>query len=324
MTVGDKGLFWKEEILLSEAKEILTSIAEEDKVDKQKYAELASAYEILLKQTSKLTRLSDADEKRLNNLLSRLSRYVSPPLYKKITSGKEKVELNKTRRVKLTIFFSDIVDFSSHSANMEGEALSAILNSYLEEMTNIINAYNGTLDKYIGDGILVFFGDPDFTNDFDHSFRCVNMALEMRHKMSELQDKWFKLGYSYPLHIRMGIATGYVSVGNFGSSERMDYTIIGNPVNLASRLQTLAMADQILISHDTWGLIKDHFFCSEARKVKLKGFSKTQLAYEVYGPREEKQDNIVVIEDKEKDLLITYDKTKISAEEVAKIIKKGE
>ena len=86
MTVGDKGLFWKEEILLSEAKEILTSIAEEDKVDKQKYAELASAYEILLKQTSKLTRLSDADEKRLNNLLSRLSRYVSPPLYKKITS----------------------------------------------------------------------------------------------------------------------------------------------------------------------------------------------------------------------------------------------
>ncbi|MDY0217983.1 MAG: adenylate/guanylate cyclase domain-containing protein [Candidatus Cloacimonas acidaminovorans] len=324
MNVGDKGLFWKEEELLSEAKKILEAIPEKGKVERQKYAQLASAYEILLKQTSKLTRLSDADEKRLNNLLSRLSRYVSPPLYKKITSGKERVELNKTRRVKLTIFFSDIVDFSSHSANMEGEALSAILNSYLEEMTNIINAWGGTLDKYIGDGILVFFGDPDFTDDFNHAFRCVNMALEMRNKMSELQDKWFKLGYSYPLHIRMGIATGYVSVGNFGSSERMDYTIIGSPVNLASRLQALALADQILISHDTWGLIKDHFFCSEARKVKLKGFSKTQLAYEVYGLAESKEENIIVIEDKEKDLLVKYDKRKISAEEVARLIKNEE
>jgi class 3 adenylate cyclase len=172
-----------------------------------------------------------------------------------------------------TLFFSDIVDFSAHSGKMEGEALSAILNSYLEEMTKIINAYGRTLDKYIGDAILVFFGDPDFIDDYDHAWRCVKIALAMRKRMAELQDDWFRLGYSDPLHTRMGISTGYVSAGNFGSSEYMTYTIIGTPVNLASRLQTAAMADQILIAHDTWGLVKDRFACSDALKLELKGFN---------------------------------------------------
>jgi len=315
-----KDLFWKEEELLAEAKQLLESLSEDGCVDKSRFRQLVTSYEKLLKQSSKLTRLSDLDEKRLNGIMDRLSRYVSPPLRKKIVSGKERVELNKTRRVKLSIFYSDIIDFSAHSANMEGEALSTILNSYLCAMTEIVNRYGGTLDKYIGDAIMVFFGDPDFTDDTDHAIRCVQMALKMREKMTELQEDWFRLGYSDPLHIRMGISTGYVSVGNFGSDERMDYTIIGSPVNLASRLETAAGADQILISHDTWGLVKNHFRCSPAKKLKLKGFAKAQLAYEVHGWCEEKAANEIVIEDKEKGLLIRYDKSKISPEEVAKLI----
>lgn len=320
MTVENRNIFWKEEELLAEARRHLESLPEDGCVDKTRYRQLASAYEKLLKQTSKLTRLSDLDEKRLNGIMDRLSRYVSPPLRKKIVSGKERVELNKTRRVKLSIFYSDIIDFSAHSANMEGEALSIILNSYLCAMTDIVNQYGGTLDKYIGDAIMVFFGDPDFTDDADHAVRCVQMALTMRQKMTDLQEDWFRLGYSDPLHIRMGISTGYVSVGNFGSDERMDYTIIGSPVNLASRLETAAGADQILISHDTWGLVKNHFHCSEAKKMKLKGFAKAQLAYEVYGLAEESKADEIVIEDKDKGLLIRYDKSKISPEEVAKLI----
>jgi class 3 adenylate cyclase len=315
-----KDIFWKEEELLAEARQLLELLSEDGCVDKSRYRQLVTSYEKLLRQTSKLTRLSDLDEKRLNGIMDRLSRYVSPPLRKKIVSGKERVELNKTRRVKLTIFYSDIIDFSAHSANMEGEALSIILNSYLCAMTDIVNQYGGTLDKYIGDAIMVFFGDPDFTDDADHAVRCVQMALTMREKMTELQENWFRLGYSDPLHIRMGISTGYVSVGNFGSDERMDYTIIGSPVNLASRLETAAGADQILISHDTWGLVKNYFYCSPAKKLKLKGFAKAQLAYEVYSVKEDKPGEEIVIEDKEKGVLIRYDKSKISPEEVAKMI----
>ena len=171
-----------------------------------------------------------------------------PPIYKKITSGKEKVETGTTRRVKLSIFFSDIKGFSWHSSKMEGEALTAILNSYLEEMTHIVFKHGGTLDKYIGDAIVVFFGDPDFSSDAEHARRAVMMALEMRQRMTELQHKWFELGFPEPLHIRMGISTGFVNVGNFGSSEHMDYTVIGAPVNMAARLQAEAAEDQILIS----------------------------------------------------------------------------
>ncbi len=320
MAPDRKDIFWKEEELLAEARQRLDCLPENGCVDRNRYQQLVAAYEKLLKQTSKLTRLSDLDEKRLNDIMDRLSRYVSPPLRKKIVTGKERVELNKTRRVKLSIFYSDIIDFSAHSVNMEGEALSAILNSYLCAMTDIVNQYGGTLGKYIGDAILVFFGDPDFTDDSDHAIRCVNMALSMRQKMTELQEDWFRLGYSDPLHIRMGISTGYVSVGNFGSDERMDYTIIGSSVNLAARLEVAAQADQILISHDTWGLVKNHFRCSPAKRLKLKGFAKAQLAYEVNGLAEEASAEEVVIEDPKKGLLIRYDKSKISPEEVAKLI----
>ncbi|MDY0152115.1 MAG: adenylate/guanylate cyclase domain-containing protein [Candidatus Cloacimonas sp.] len=321
MDQSSQDIYWKEAELLCEAKDLLQEIGEDGCIEASRYAELLHAYAALLKQTSKLTRLSDRDQKRLNNLLERLSRLVSPPLYRKITSGKEKLEINQTKRVKLTIFFSDIVNFSAHSLNMEGEALSNILNSYLEEMTNIVNIYGGTLDKYIGDAVMVFFGDPDFTDDFDHAYRCVQMAIAMRQKMDDMQQQWFKLGYSDPLHIRMGIATGFVTAGAFGSSERLDYTIIGSAVNLASRLQTAANEDQILISHDTWGLVKNQIRCKDGKRLKLKGFSKLMLAYEVQGLVSDSETSEVMIEDKEKGLLIRYDKSKTSPEEVVKLIR---
>ena len=321
MEVGSKDIYWREAELLAEAQALLNEAGKNGCVSYEQYAKLISAYAELLKQTTMLTRHSDRDQKRMTTLMDRLSRYVPPSLYKKITTGKEKVEINRTKRVKLSIFYSDIVDFSSHSANMEGEALSAILNSYLEEMTNIVNAYGGTLDKYIGDAIMVFFGDPDFTDDFDHAYRCVKMALAMRQRMSWLQEKWFKMGYSDTLHIRMGISTGYVSVGNFGSSERMDYTIIGTAVNLASRLETAAKADQILISHDTWGLVNTHFACSDAMRLKLKGFKSLMLAYEVSHEISLSPPSEIIIEDKDKSLYVKYDPTKISCEELIELLK---
>jgi class 3 adenylate cyclase len=315
-------IFKYERELVDKAKVSLANNEEQGSIKISDYNELLGSYIKILNNFFNLTRLSDKQQQRTVNLLERLSRYVSPPLFKKITHGKELVELNQTKRIKLTIFFSDIKDFSAHSINMESESLSTILNSYLEEMTQIVNKHKGTLDKYIGDAIMVFFGDPDFTDDFTHARRCVAMALEMRTRMSELQIKWFELGYPYPLKIRMGISTGFVTVGNFGSSERMDYTIIGSPVNLASRLQTHAAEDQILISHETWGYVRDCVNCAQPVLLDIKGFTQQVLAYEVIGLKEENNDQIINIEDKARNLLLQVDFTKISKNELIDIINK--
>lgn len=313
-------IFNHERELIDRAKESLDGNETQGFIQISEYKALLEAYEQILKQFFNLTRLSDKQQQRTGNLLERLSRYVSPPLYKKITHGKERVELNQTKRVKLTVFFSDIKDFTTHSSNMEAESLSLILNSYLEEMTSIINQHHGTLDKYIGDAILVFFGDPDFTDDFTHARRCVSMALEMRTRMTELQKKWFELGYPYPLKIRMGISTGFVTVGNFGSSERMDYTIIGSPVNLASRLQAYAAEDQILISHETWGYVRDLVECTEPISLEIKGFNQPVIVYEVKCLRDDTHHQILNIEDKARDLFLRIDFSKIRKDELIELI----
>lgn len=315
MSSGSKDLFGREKELLEQARQLLEQCIS-CSIPLDEYQTLVQAYAALLKQISQLTRFSDKNQKRMNAILERLSRLVSPPLYRKITTGQEMVEVNNTRRVKLSIFYSDIKGFSWQSSQMEGEALSIILNSYLEEMTRIILKYGGTLDKYIGDAILVFFGDPDFTDDRDHALRCVQMAIEMRQRMDELQRYWYDLGYPDPLHVRMGISTGFVSVGNFGSSEFMAYTIIGTPVNLAARLQEAAREDQILISHETWGLVKDQIACSPAFSMELKGFYTPQLVHEVRGDTSQAR----VIEDKDKGIYLRYDPQKCSPEDLLRLL----
>lgn len=324
MSADNKTVFYQEQATLEEAIRLLNQFETDKCIPLDRYATIVIAYAELLKQISLLTRLGDKQDKRLNNLRERISRYVSPPIYRKITTGKEKAEINKTKRVKLTIFFSDIKGFSWHSSDMEGEAISEILNSYLEEMTKLIAKHGGTLDKYIGDAILVFFGDPDFTDDYDHARRCIAMALDMRQRMKELQQQWFHRGYQYPLHIRMGISTGYVSVGNFGSQERMDYTIIGAPVNLAARLQEVAKEDQILISHETWGFVKDIVRCYAAASLELKGFHQPQLTYEVIDYRDPEISSETIFEDKTKGVYLKFDSTKLTRAELIDILKQGD
>ena len=133
---------------------------------------------------------------------------------------------------------------------MEPERLALVINSYLSEMSSIALECGGTIDKFIGDAILVFFGDPETDGDTEDALKCLEMALRMRLRIKELQKYWQKLGVSSGLEVRMGIATGYCTVGNFGSQMRLDYTVLGSPVNLAARLQSLAEPDSILIDED--------------------------------------------------------------------------
>lgn len=317
-------IFYKEHNILENAEAFLKR-EEMDLEDLlEEYMALLKAYKKLLRQTKTLTRVSDNQQRKLNRILERLGRYVSYQLVKKITREKNESDEIRARRKKLTVFFSDLKDFSYVSSHMEGEALSDFLNSYFEVMTQIINKWGGTLDKYIGDAIMVFFGDPEFTSDRDHALRCVNMAVEMREKMKGMREKWYNLGYQEPLHCRIGIATGYCTVGNFGSSERMDYTIIGSPVNMAARLEEAADVDEIFISHETWGHVKDEVICDEPVSLTLKGFHYPITAHKVMSAKTRDTENIFYINDEIRGVNMKIDFSTASRDELINIIKTQE
>ena len=157
-----------------------------------------------------------------------------------------------------------------------------MLNFYLTEMSNIALENGGTIDKYIGDAILIFFGDPESTGFQEDAIKCVSMAIDMQKRMKDLRNIWIKeFGLEKPLSARIGISTGYCSVGNFGSASRLDYTVIGSVVNLAARLETSCKEDGILLSKDTYWQVKEKFQCSNAGKIEVKGFAEAISTYEV-------------------------------------------
>jgi adenylate cyclase len=145
-------------------------------------------------------------------------------------------------------------------------------------MVEVVFSYQGTVDKYIGDGLMVFFGDPE--TQPDHALRCVRAAMEMQKRTSELRARWEKSG-GFPISIRIGINTGEVVVGNMGSSRRMAYTVLGSAVNLAQRLESNAPVGGILISQRTYDLIGEEIPARPTGPLKIKGFDELISAYEV-------------------------------------------
>ncbi len=225
--------------------------------------------------------------KRVKLLNSKFSSYISPELKSSIETGETQAIVSNQRK-KLSIFFSDIVGFTSSTEKLEPEDMTYLLNSYFESMTKIISKWGGTLDKYIGDAIMVFFGDPKTYGVQEDAINCVSMALEMQNKLSELRDDWKRQGISNPLRVRMGITTGYVTVGNFGSQHQLDYTIIGSPVNLAARLESNAPIGSVLISKETWSLVNENFNFLARGKMDVKGVSQAVEAFEVLADQETK------------------------------------
>jgi class 3 adenylate cyclase len=216
---------------------------------------------------------------QIESLNTKLRHYLSPQLYESLVGGQRDTSVDKHYRKKLTIFFSDLVNFTATTDSMEPEDLSNLLNRYLDEMAKIAQHYGGTIDKYVGDAIMVFFGDPEFTSDKDHAERAVGMSLDMLAKLDELRDEWREKGIVNPFHVRIGINTGYCTVGNFGSEAKMDYTIIGNNVNLAARYEAAAEADTVLMSHETFMLVHDTFDVQEMGEFTLKGIPNPVKAY---------------------------------------------
>jgi class 3 adenylate cyclase len=216
-----------------------------------------------------------------------LARYISPQLYQSIVTGEQDVTI-KSMRKKLTIFFSDIVGFTEITDRLESEELTALLNEYLTAMSRIAEDHGATFDKFIGDAMMFFFGDPESRGVKEDADACVRMALEMRKRLFQLQVGWQEKGLiDRPFEARMGINTGYCTVGNFGSQDRMDYTIIGHEVNLAARLESHAEAGGILMAAETYSLVKDWLLTDEQEAITMKGFADPIRTFRVRGTFED-------------------------------------
>jgi len=181
------------------------------------------------------------------------------------------------------MFFSDIEGFTKITDMIEPETLSGLLNEYLTAMSDIAVMYGGTIDKFIGDAIVVFFGDPEFVDDETHARQCVRMAVEMLDRIKILSKHWFDVGAPNGLGVRMGINTGFCTVGNFGSENRMDYTIIGGQVNIAARLEKVAERNSIYISETTYAFVKDIVRVDEKMRIRVKGVHYPIGVYKVLG-----------------------------------------
>ncbi len=271
-----------------------------------------------LSQTKKELKIQKS---MLETLSSKLSKYLSPQIYESIFSGKKDVKIETTRK-KLTIFFSDIKGFTETTDRMEAEDLSVLLNSYLDSMAGIAMKHGGTIDKFIGDAIMIFFGDPETHGEREDALRCVTMAIEMRDRMDAMREEWRARGVTRPLHIRMGINTGFCTVGNFGSEERLDYTIIGGQVNLASRLESNAGPDQILISQESWLLVKDRISCREMGEIQVKGIAAPVLTYQVIDFYENAPSSREILKEEEKGISLRVDLNQTEADHAAEVLKR--
>jgi adenylate cyclase len=235
-----------------------------------------------LKQIEERNAALDEKTRMLESLSAKLSKYLSPQVYASIFAGSRDVEL-ATERKRLTVFFSDIKDFVSTTADMQPEDLTAMLNRYFTAMSKIALAHGAHIDKFIGDAMLMFFGDPETKGVEEDARACVRMAVAMQRQMVELQREWHASGFEQPFQMRIGINTGYCNVGNFGSEDRMDYTIIGAEVNLAARIQADADPGGILISYPTWALVRDIVRAEERGSIAAKGIRREVRVFAVAG-----------------------------------------
>ncbi len=220
-----------------------------------------------------------AEESAKRRYITQLfGRYVAPNVVEELIANRDLLHLSG-RKQRLTIFFSDIRGFTSMSEKLPPEEVSALLNEYFSCMTRIVFKHGGTLDKFIGDAVMAFFGNPVFFEN--HAERAVVMALEMKEEMERLKLKWTSEGKNHSFDIGMGINTGEVIVGNLGSTDFFDYTVIGDEVNLACRIESVAKRGQVLIGASTFEEVKDKFEVVQLEPVQLKGKSQPVQIYEV-------------------------------------------
>ena len=282
----------KEQEVLVECQKLLAESPE--LVNPEVFGKLTNDYARLIKNFSRIIRISDRNElrlqsvsdeleiekKKLEGVAGQLSKYLPKQIYDSIFSGNQSIEI-KTQRKLLTVFFSDIQGFTHISSAIQPEVLTHYMNAYFTEMSDIAAKYGGTIDKFIGDAMMVFFGDPDSRGPQEDALSCVRMAYEMQQRLSELHIQWQREGLQHPFITRIGINTGYCNVGNFGSHSRMAYTILGGEVNLAARIEGKCEPGGVLIAHETYAQVKDFVEVEERDLLELKGIPEPVKTYAI-------------------------------------------
>jgi adenylate cyclase len=224
------------------------------------------------------------EEKKKKEIRDAFSRYVAPSLVSDILRDPAKLVLGGEER-RLTVFFSDIRGFTTISEGLTPQALVKLINDYLTPMTDIILKSGGTVDKYMGDAIMAFWGAPVWQED--HAIRAANTALEMMEKLRLMQAEWEKQGIPR-LDIGIGLSTGRVTVGNMGSHMRFDYTVMGDSVNLGSRLEGLnkEYGTHIIVPKYTYEDIRQEFILRKLDHIRVKGKKVPIKIYELMGRKD--------------------------------------
>jgi class 3 adenylate cyclase len=220
--------------------------------------------------------LEGKNKKQIKNAMSN---YLSPQVIKAVTDNPEQLS---SQRKPITVLFSDIRGFTTFSENNPAELVVKMLNEYLFDMTNIVFTHEGTLDKFIGDAVMAFWGAP--LDVPDHALKAVKAALRMKEKVDEFNAEWVRV-YKHKMNIGIGINTEEVVVGNIGSVKFMNYTVIGDGVNLAARLESLnkTYSCNIIISENTYKYVKDYVEVHYLDTVTVKGKSQETAIYELIG-----------------------------------------
>jgi adenylate cyclase len=221
--------------------------------------------------------LADKVKQQVGELerMARLKRYLSPQIAEKILGDDD--NLFKTHRREITIVFLDLRGFTAFSDNSEPEEVMDFLRHYHAEMGKLVFKFDGTLERFVGDGIVVIFNDPIPCED--HVNKAARMAVEMRDRVKELRTAWRKKGYD--LDLGVGFAAGYTTLGTIGFEGRMDYGTVGNLPNLAARLCAEAKGGQILTDQKTMSRLEDAFDAEPIQELNLKGINRPVVAFNV-------------------------------------------
>jgi class 3 adenylate cyclase len=221
--------------------------------------------------------LGEKVEQQVSELkrMDRLRRYLSPQIAETILADDENVF--KTHRREITIVFLDLRGFTAFSDSAEPEEVMDFLRDYHAEMGRLVFKFEGTLERFMGDGVVVIFNDPIRAEN--HAEKAARMALEMRDRVRELRVAWLKRGYD--LDLGVGLAAGYATLGTMGFEGRMDYGTVGNLPNLAARLCAEAKGGQILTDQKTLSKIEDHFEAESLPELQLKGISRPVVAFNI-------------------------------------------
>jgi class 3 adenylate cyclase/CheY-like chemotaxis protein len=237
----------------------------------------------LQEQTEQLSSWNELLEKRVAEQLveiervSRLQRFLAPQVAKMIASSDTPEAQLASHRREVTVVFCDLRGFTAFTESSEPEEVMAVLRQYHESLGGLIFHYEGTLERFLGDGIMIIFNDP--IPCADHTERAVRLALDMRESVDELAKAWRRQGHT--LGFGVGIACGYATLGQIGFEHRRDYTAIGSVINLASRLCGEARAGQIVISQRVFGSVESSVAAAPIGDLSLKGFNRPSPAYEI-------------------------------------------